>query len=133
MLRDRYGGEGAATVDPGVCSRMRNRSSAFRFAGCGRPVVVDYRPSFVDGIASKTVFPGMLNMARRLVDGVIVVTLEEAASAIRFVAERARVLAEGAAACAVAAAVIGRAGKGKVAAIVSGGNIDLHKFCELCR
>lgn len=99
----------------------------------GHPVVVDYRPSFIDGIAGKTVFPAMFDLARRLVDGVIVVKLDEAASAIRLVAERARVLAEGAAACAVAAAVSGRAGPGKIAAIVSGGNIDLHKFCDLCR
>jgi threonine dehydratase len=99
----------------------------------GHPVVVDYRPSFIDGIAGKTVFPGMFDMARQLIDEVIVVRLDEAASAIRLVAERARVLAEGAAACAVAAAVSGQAGKGKIAAIVSGGNIDLHKFCELCR
>jgi threonine dehydratase len=99
----------------------------------GHPVVVDYRPSFIDGIAGKTVFPGMFDLARRLIDDVLVVRLDEAASAIRLVAERARVLAEGAAACAVAAAVSGRAGNGKVTAIVSGGNIDLHKFCELCR
>jgi threonine dehydratase len=96
-------------------------------------VVVDYRPSFIDGIASKTVFPGMLDLARQLIDDVIVVRLDDAASAIRLVAERVRVMAEGAAACAVAAAVSGRAGTGKVAAIVSGGNIDLAKFCELCR
>ena len=99
----------------------------------GHPVVVDYRPSFIDGIAGRTVFPGMFDLAQRFVDGVIVVKLDEAASAIRLVAERARVLAEGATACAVAAAVSGRAGPGKVAAIVSGGNIDLHKFCDLCR
>ncbi len=99
----------------------------------GRPMNVDYRPSFIDGIASKTVFPGMLDLARLLIDQVIVIRLDEAASAIRLVAERARVIAEGAAACAVAAAVSGRAGTGKIAAIVSGGNIDLAKFCELCR
>jgi threonine dehydratase len=99
----------------------------------GHPVVVDYRPSFIDGIAGKTVFPGMFDLARRLIDDVFVVTLEEAVSAIRLVAERGRVIMEGASACAVAAAVSGRPGKGKVAAIVSGGNIDLHKFCELCR
>jgi threonine dehydratase len=99
----------------------------------GHPVVVDYKPSFIDGIAGKTVFPGMYDLAKELIDDVIVVRLDEAGSCIRLVAERARVLAEGAAACAVAAAVSGRAGSGKIAAIVSGGNIDLHKFCELCR
>src|ERR1700677_2888867 len=85
----------------------------------GHPVNVDYRPSFIDGIASRTVFPGMLDLARQLIDDVIVVRLDEAASAIRLVAERARVMAEGAAACAVAAAVSGRAGTKNVAAIVS--------------
>jgi threonine dehydratase len=97
----------------------------------GSPQVVDYRPSFVDGIASKTVFPGMLKEAQRLLEGSTVVTLEEAAAAIRFVAERSRVICEGAAACAVAAALAGKAGRGKVVAIVSGGNIDLSKFAAL--
>jgi threonine dehydratase len=99
----------------------------------GSPQIVDYRPSFVDGIASKTVFPGMLKEAQRLLEGSIVVTLEEAAAAVRLVAERSRVICEGAAACAVAAALAGKAGRGKVVAILSGGNIDLSKFCELIR
>ena len=97
----------------------------------GRPVVVDYRPSFVDGIASKTVFPGMLELAQRLLDGTIVVTLDQAAQAMRLVAERARVIPEGAAACAVAAAMGGETGGKKIIAIISGGNIDLGTFCEL--
>jgi len=97
----------------------------------GSPQIVDYRPSFVDGIASKTVFPGMLKEAQRLLEGSIVVTLDEAAAAIRLVAERARVICEGAAACAVAAALSGKAGRGKVVAILSGGNIDLSKFATL--
>jgi threonine dehydratase len=99
----------------------------------GSPQIVDYRPSFVDGIASKTVFPGMLKEAQRLLDGSIVVTLAEAAAAVRFVAERSRVICEGAAACAVAAVLAGKAGHGKVVAVVSGGNIDLAKFVELIR
>lgn len=97
----------------------------------GTPQVVDYKPSFVDGIGSKTVFPGMFKQAQELLDGSIVVTLEEAAAAIRLVAERNRVIAEGAAGCAVAAALSGRAGTGKIVAIVSGGNIDMKKFCEI--
>jgi threonine dehydratase len=97
----------------------------------GRPVMVDYRPSFVDGIASKTVFPRMLELAKTLIDGTVVVTLDEVAGAMRLVAERNRVIAEGAGVCAVAAAISGGAGKGKIVAIVSGGNIDLKKFCEL--
>jgi threonine dehydratase len=97
----------------------------------GSVQVVDYKPSFVDGIGSKTVFPGMFLEAQALLDGSIVVTLEDAASAIKLVAERNRVIAEGAAACAVAAALSGRAGHGKIVAIVSGGNIDMKKFCEI--
>lgn len=97
----------------------------------GTPQVVDYQPSFVDGIGSKTVFPTMLAEAQRLLDGSIVVALEEAALALKFVAERSRVIAEGAAACAVAAALSGKAGPGKIVAIVSGGNIDLKKFGEI--
>ncbi len=94
----------------------------------GRAVTVDYRPSFVDGIASKTVLPGMLDLARERVDGARVVTLDQAAAAMRFAAERNRVICEGAAACAVAAAM---EMKEKTAAIVSGGNIDLAKFAAI--
>jgi threonine dehydratase len=97
----------------------------------GEPRTVEYTPSFVDGIGSKMVFRNMIERARLLLDGSIVVTLAEAARAMKFVAERNRVIVEGASACAVAAAMSGRAGAGKVVAIVSGGNIDLEKFAQL--
>jgi threonine dehydratase len=74
------------------------------------------------------VFANMFEDARMLLDGSLVVTLKEAAHAMKLVAERNRIIVEGAAACAVAAALSGRAGSGKVIAIVSGGNIDLDKF-----
>jgi threonine dehydratase len=77
------------------------------------------------------VFPGMFLEAQRLLDGSIVSTLEEIASAIKLAAERNRVIVEGAAGCAIAAAVSGKAGPGKIVAIVSGGNIDAKKFCEI--
>ena len=99
----------------------------------GEPRTVDYQPSFVDGIGAKTVFRNLFEHARRLLDGSLVVTLKEAARAMKLAAERNRVIVEGASACAVAAALSGRAGAGKVAAIVSGGNIDLEKFAELTR
>jgi threonine dehydratase len=94
----------------------------------GEPRTVEYQPSFVDGIGSKIVFANMFEDARMLLDGSLVVTLKEAAHAMKLVAERNRIIVEGAAACAVAAALSGRAGSGKVVAIVSGGNIDLDKF-----
>src|SRR6185369_1305341 len=91
----------------------------------GEPRAVEYQPSFVDGIGSKMVFPNMFKSARELLDGSLVVSLTEAALAIKAVAERNRVVLEG------AAAMSGRAGSGKVVAIVSGGNINLDKFAEL--
>jgi len=97
----------------------------------GEPRTVEYRTSFVDGIGAKMVFPAMFERARKLLDGSIVVALDDAARAMKAVAERNRVIMEGAAACAVAAALSGRAGSGKVVAIVSGGNIDLDQFARL--
>jgi len=97
----------------------------------GEPRTVEHTPSFVDGISAKVVFPVMFERARKLLDGSIVVTLDQAAQAMKLVAERNRVIMEGAAACAVAAALSGRAGSGKVVAIVSGGNIDLDRFARL--
>jgi threonine dehydratase len=97
----------------------------------GEPRIVEYVPSFVDGIGSKTVFPNMFELGRKLLDGSLIVTLHDAVQAMKLVAERNRVIVEGASACAVAAARSGRAGTGKIAAIVSGGNIDLDKFTQL--
>jgi threonine dehydratase len=66
----------------------------------------------------------MWPLAREVLDGSIVVGLDQIANAIRLLATRARVVAEGAGAASVAAALTGRAGKGRVVAVVSGGNID---------
>ena len=113
----------AAEVDTGA--------PLFASLAAGEPRTVEHTPSFVDGISSRTVFPTMFAQARDLLDGSIVVTLDEARQAMKLVAERNRVIMEGASACAVAAALSGRAGRGKVVAIVSGGNIDLDKFARI--
>ncbi len=97
----------------------------------GTPAVVDYQPSFVDGIGSKTVFPQMLELAQSLLDGALIAELEDVAAALRLMAERNRVIAEGAGACPVACALTGQAGSGKIVCVVSGGNIDLSKLCAL--
>jgi threonine dehydratase len=97
----------------------------------GSVQVVDYQPSFVDGIGSKTVFPQMLEQARRLIDGALVAELAEVAAALCLLAQRNRVIAEGAGACPVACALAGKAGGGKVVCVVSGGNIDLEKLCQV--
>ena len=97
----------------------------------GSVQVVDYKPSFVDGIGSKTVFPQMLERAQKLIDGALVASVEEVAAALRLMAERNRVIAEGAGACPVACALSGQAGSGKIVCIVSGGNIDVGKLCAV--
>jgi threonine dehydratase len=98
----------------------------------GRAVAFDrWRASFVDGAGAKSVLPSMFALLSRLVDDSLVVSLEEVTDAMRFAADRAHVIAEGAAGCAIAAALSGRAGTGKVVAVVSGGNIDLTKFASL--
>src|SRR4051812_1822256 len=97
----------------------------------GSPQKISYEPSFVDGIGSGGVFPAMFERARQLLDGSLVVSLERVASALRLMAERNRVVAEGAGACPLACALEGKAGAGKVVCVVSGGNIDLAKLCHI--
>jgi threonine dehydratase len=97
----------------------------------GRPVSVDYKPSFVDGIGSKSMLPEMWPLASRVLDGSHVVTLAQVAEAIRLLASRNRVIAEGAGAASVAAAMAGKAGHGKVVCIVSGGNIDAGVLAKI--
>ena len=92
--------------------------------GAGRPVEVLHTRSFVDGIGAPRVFPEMFELASALLDGSLVVSLDETATAIRLLAERNAIVAEGAGAASVAAALSGRAGTGKVVCLVSGGNID---------
>jgi len=97
----------------------------------GRPVYFDnWRPSFVDGAGGKSVLETMWPLLAPLT-GSLVVSLDEVARAMKLVAERTHVIAEGAAGCAIAAALSGRAGGGKVVAVVSGGNIDLSAFASL--
>ncbi len=97
----------------------------------GRPQFFDgWTASFVDGAGGRSVLESMWPLLSP-VAGSIVVSLADVASAMRFTAERARVIAEGAAGCAVAAALSGRAGSGRVVAVVSGGNIDLPRFASL--
>jgi threonine dehydratase len=109
----------------------------------GHPMYfANWTASFVDGAGGKSVLPTMWPLLSRLA-GSIVVSLDEVERAIRLVADRAHVIAEGAAGCAVAAALSsapgstpgnrgeGRLRSGKVVAVVSGGNIDLQKFASL--
>jgi threonine dehydratase len=97
----------------------------------GHPADVDFRASFVDGAGSRRVLDSMWPLVAPLVDSAWEIPIDEAAAAVRLLAERGRVIAEGAGALAVAAAVSGRAGSGKVVCVVSGGNINLTKLAEI--
>jgi threonine dehydratase len=97
----------------------------------GRPAEVDYRPSFVDGSGSRRVLDSMWPRVAPLVDGALAIPVADVAAAVRLLAERVRVIAEGAGALALAAALAGRAGTGKVVCVVSGGNINLSKLAEI--
>jgi threonine dehydratase len=97
----------------------------------GAPREVDHKTSFVDGIGARAVFPRMFERAQGLIDGSLVAEVDAVAGALRLMAERNRVIAEGAGACPVAGALAGKAGTGKVVCIVSGGNIDFAKLCTI--
>ena len=90
----------------------------------GEPTEIDYQVSFVDGAGGRALLPTMWDHARELVDAAVAIPLDEVAAAVRILATRARVVAEGAGALALAAALRGDAGEGRVVCIVSGGNID---------
>jgi threonine dehydratase len=97
----------------------------------GTPTEIEFRPSFVDGAGGRALLPTMWDRARELVDGAVAVSLEEVADAMRILATRARVVAEGAGALALAAALRGVAGEGRVVCIVSGGNIDASVLARI--
>ena len=105
--------------------------AALSFAMGSPQVFKDWKPSFVDGAGGQSVFPRMWERMKPVVDGYIVVSLDETKRAMRLIAEKARVIAEGAGALSVAAALSGKAGQGPIVAIVSGGNVDMKKFCEI--
>ena len=106
---------------------------AASFAAGSPQVFGQWQMSFVDGAGGKSIFPRMWVRMQGIVDGSVVVSLDEVKRAMRLVAEKTRVIAEGAGALAVAAALSGKAGDGPIVAVVSGGNIDLDKFSDLIR
>jgi threonine dehydratase len=138
-----WGGGGLTT---GIASALRSQSPATRIVVCepetGAPVTaalahdgvqvpVEFTPSFVDGAGSGALLPEMWEHARPLVSEATAVSLEAAAATIRLLLERARIVAEGAAALTVAAALAGKGGTGRVVCIVSGGNIDARRLATI--
>jgi threonine dehydratase len=109
------------TAAPFAHSLAENAPSAFP----------DWTASFVDGAGGKSVLPTMWPLLKDLVAGSLVMSLADVRAAMKLTAERVHVIPEGAAACAIAAALSGRVGRGKIVAVVSGGNIDLSRFASL--
>src|SRR6266403_3136781 len=104
--------------------------AALSFEEGSPQVFTNWKASFVDGAGGQSMFSRMWERMKPLVDDYFVVSLEETRQAMRLMAEKTRVISEGAGALPLAAALRGKAGKGPIVAIVSGGNIDLNKFCE---
>ncbi len=139
-----FGGGGLIS---GIASALRHLAPRTRVVACevetaaplaaalanGAPIDVSYTPSFVDGIGGKGILPSMWPLVSSLVDESIVVTLAEVAEAVRLLATTNRVVAEGAGAASLAAALSGRAGDGKIVCVVSGGNLDLVQLACILR
>ena len=137
-----FGGGGLIT---GIATAVRALAPRARVYGCEvetatplraafaarGPVVVERTPSFVDGIGGRGVLEEMWPLLSNLLDGSLVSSLDETRRALRLLVERAHVVAEGAGAASVAAALGGRGGSGKVVCVVSGGNIDLGVLAEI--
>jgi threonine dehydratase len=137
-----YGGGGLSS---GIASAVRALAPRVRVLACEvetaaplaaslrarSPQEIAYTPSFVDGIGGKSLLAEMWPLVSTLLDDSIVTSIAEIAAAIRLLATRNRVIAEGAGAASVAAALSGRAGSGKIACVVSGGNIDPAKLAKI--
>jgi threonine dehydratase len=105
--------------------------AALSFLKGSPQVFKDWKASFVDGAGGQSLFPRMWERMKPVIDGCIVVNLDETRHAMRLLAEKTRVIAEGAGALSLAAALTGKAGRGPIVAVVSGGNVDLKKFFDL--
>ncbi len=137
-----FGGGGLSS---GIAAAIRSLKSNTRIYACevetaaplktslkaGSPQTVEYTPSFVDGIGGRSVLKEMWPLVSNLIDDSLVVSLQQVSRALKLLIERNRVIAEGAGAAAVAAALSGMAGSGKIVCIVSGGNIDSDKLAEI--
>jgi threonine dehydratase len=122
-------------LDPGIGvwgAEPETAAPAAQSFATGSPQVFEgWTPSFVDGAGGQRVFPRMWERMQPVLDGSIVVSLDETKRAMRLIAEKVRVIAEGAGALPVAAALTGKAGRGPIVAVISGGNVDLATFCQL--
>jgi threonine dehydratase len=137
-----YGGGGlisgiasaVKTIKPGIrviASEVETAAPLFPSLANGSPVKITYTPSFVDGMGSASILAEMWELVSGLVDASIVTSLEEIASAIRLLVERARIIAEGAGASSLSSALTGKGGKGKIVCVISGGNLDATRLVNI--
>jgi len=136
---------GGGGLTCGIASALAAVSPATRVVACepatgapltaslaaGEATQVEYTPSFVDGAGSKALLPAMWERARTLVDDAVALPLADVAEAVRILATRGHVVAEGAGALSLAAALAGHAGEGRVVCVVSGGNIDADRLAAI--
>ncbi|XP_005092325.1 L-threonine ammonia-lyase [Aplysia californica] len=137
-----YGGGGLSS---GIAVAAKGKKSSVKVFACevdtaaplsasfeaGEPVACTYTPSFVDGMGSGNILQEMWPLVREVLDDSLVVTLQQIAEAIRLLAEANHVIAEGAGAAPVAAALAGLAGEGNIVCVISGGNIDTSKLVPI--
>lgn len=137
-----YGGGGlisgiasaVKTQKPGIkvfASEVETAAPLSASLAKGEPTKIEYIPSFVDGMGSAGLLPEMWELVSNLVDDSIVISLQQIANAIKLLAERSRVIAEGAGGSSLAAALTGKAGTGKIVCVISGGNIDAAKLSKI--
>ena len=137
-----YGGGGlisgiataVKTIKPGVkvfASEVETAAPLAQSLAAGEPVKVEYIPSFVDGMGSAGLLTEMWPLVSKLVNGSIVLSLEQIADAIKLLMERSRVISEGAGGSSFAAALTGKAGTGRTVCVISGGNIDGEKLIRI--
>jgi threonine dehydratase len=137
-----FGGGGLAcgiasalrALEPGarvIACEIETAAPLTRSLAAGAPQEVTYQPSFVDGAGSASLLPEMWPMLTGLLEGSAVVTLEETAEAVRMLVERMRVVAEGAGALPLAAALAGKVGGGTICCVISGGNIDPSRLAAI--
>jgi len=137
-----YGGGGLSS---GIASAVRQLKPDTRIYACevetaaplyhslqaGKPCEVDHKPTFIEGIGGKSVLAEMWPLVSSLLDGSLVVSLAEIVDSIRLLIMHNNVVAEGAGAAPVAAALSGKAGTGNIVCVVSGGNIDTEKLIKI--
>jgi threonine dehydratase len=136
---------GGGGLSCGIASAIRALNPEVKVFGCepetasplaasfaaGKMVDVEYTQTFIESAGAPLLWPEMWELGKELLNGSLVAGFEDTVSAIRLLADRNRVIAEGASALPVAVALAGEAGSGKVVCIVSGGSIDLEKLVKI--